>query len=298
MAQYERKILVPYLQDVCSMEMACIRIQRNIQATQARINSIEQWLLGCSNTPKKPVRFSFGIGMDSSVDSILYFFGGMIGCILGIIMIWKLGISGIILGLVPMVLSVFAIWYAIDNARANSDRYKAAVVRYKNEVQDLEYHVQKAPQYRQKLAAEQRLLDTQKRQLNQAKALRQRLYAVNIIPSRYRNVHVAYYLYDYFATTRKTDLDKIIQTMLLDEIIQRLDKIIAQMEEVIINQRIQMAMQEKQNQMIAENHRQEMQAFARMERNQERQMDYQNMIARNQEVTNFFLAVDYIRKSK
>lgn len=59
---------------------------------------------------------------------------------------------------------------------------------------------------------------------------------------------------------------------------------------------MQMAMQEQSNRMIAENHRNEMKRLASMERNQEIQMDYQNMIARNQEVMNFFLAADYLRK--
>ncbi|MBR2047546.1 MAG: hypothetical protein IJ960_03020 [Oscillospiraceae bacterium] len=75
-----------------------------------------------------------------------------------------------------------------------------------------------------------------------------------------------------------------------------MDELIRQNQEIILNQRMQMAMQERQNRDIAENHRQEMKRLASMERNQELQMDYQNMIARNQEVTNFFLAADYLRK--
>ena len=91
-------------------------------------------------------------------------------------------------------------------------------------------------------------------------------------------------------------MEKTIQTMLLDEIIQRLDKLIVQNQEIILNQRMQMAMQEQSDRMIAENHRREMKRLASMERNQELQMDYQQMIARNQEVTNFFLAAEYLRK--
>lgn len=30
MAQYDRKILIPYLQDVCSMELLCAKITREI----------------------------------------------------------------------------------------------------------------------------------------------------------------------------------------------------------------------------------------------------------------------------
>lgn len=134
--------------------------------------------------------------------------------------------------------------------------------------------------------------------MKEAEKLRSDTYSVNIIPSRYRTIHAAYYLYDYFESGRETDLDKIIQTMLLDEIIPRMDKLIMQNQEILLNQRRQLALQEQQNRAIAKNHREQMRRIARMERNQELQLDYQRMIERNQEVTNFFLAADYLERHR
>lgn len=124
------------------------------------------------------------------------------------------------------------------------------------------------------------------------------MYGVNIIPNKYRNPHAAYYLFDYFNSCRENDLDKVIQTMLLDDIIKRLDHIIAQNEEILLNQRYQIALQEGQNHMIAENHREQMLAIARMEANQQLQTDYQQMIVQNQAVTNFFLTYDFLTKKR
>ncbi len=46
----------------------------------------------------------------------------------------------------------------------------------------------------------------------------------------------------------KPTLDKILQTMLLDQIVERLDRIIDQQgREIILNQRMAMALQEKQS---------------------------------------------------
>ena len=171
-----------------------------------------------------------------------------------------------------------------------------ATEKYKRELCDFDNKQKKLPQYRNRLNEEKKQLSILKSQLVSAKMMRDNLYGVNVIPSKYRNIHAAYFLYDYFNSTRETDLDKIIQTMLLDEIIQKLDKIIAQNEEIILNQRMQLALQKQQNEMIAHNHREEMDRLARMERNQERQMDYQNMMVCNQKVTNFFLEADYLRK--
>ena len=119
---------------------------------------------------------------------------------------------------------------------------------------------------------------------------------MNIIPNKYRNRHAAYYLFDYFSSCTEDDLGRVIQTMLLDDIIARLDKIIAQNEEVILNQWYQIALQEDQDRMMADNHRAQMNAIARMESNQQIQADYQRMIVQNQAVTNFFLTYDFLTK--
>lgn len=175
-------------------------------------------------------------------------------------------------------------------------RYNEAVECHKKECAKQRANRESKPRWRENAQQWKNQENDLIRKLREAKALRNRVYSVNIIPARYRNIHAAYYLYDFFSTCRETDLEKTIQTMLLDEIIQKMDELIRQNQEIILNQRMQMAMQERQNRDIAENHRQEMKRLASMERNQELQMDYQNMIARNQEVTNFFLAADYLRK--
>lgn len=299
MANYERKILIPYLQNVCSMEMACVRIRRNIQYYESQIKKTNQNIQICTTAPSKPVEKDYR--RHKSVNVVISIVLSILIVVIEFCMLLSSRslILGLIIFLVPiMVLSIFhaRTISLIQETREDKKEYQAAQKRYEQGVRIFESNQQKLPQIKQRLATEQKLLDAQKRQLTQARSTLQRLYSVNIIPNRYRNIHVAYYLYDYFSSTRETDLDKIVQTMLLDEIIQRLDRIIAQQEEIILNQRIQIARQDQQNQMIAENHRQEMRRLARMEHNQERQADYLQMIDRNQEVTNFFLAVDFFSK--
>lgn len=298
MANYERKILIPYLQNVCSMEMACVRIRRNIQYYESQIKKTNQNIQICTTAPSKPVEKDHR--RHSSVET-----GVLLACIVACIVAFLTTLGDVstfldvgvlfITGCTALFGSLKALELISEN-HEDKETYRSAKKSYEKNMLIFESNQQKIPQYKQYLAAEQKRLDVQKGQLTQARSTLQRLYSVNIIPNRYRNIHVAYYLYDYFSSTRETDLDKIVQTMLLDEIIQRLDRIIAQQEEIILNQRIQIARQDQQNQMIAENHRQEMRRLARMEHNQERQADYLQMIDRNQEVTNFFLAVDFFSK--
>lgn len=89
-------------------------------------------------------------------------------------------------------------------------------------------------------------------------------------------------------------MDKVVQTLLLDEIKQRLDKIIEQNEKILLELRYQSALMERQNEMIANNHREQMRRMARMEENQEMMNDYLNMIDQDINVTNFILSMDFL----
>jgi len=155
------------------------------------------------------------------------------------------------------------------------------------------------PAQRSLLQQNTQKLNELKSKLHKARILRENIYDVNIIPTQYRDIYSAYYLYDYFKSGRENDLDKIIQTMLLDEIRRQLQTVVMQNEQILLNQRMQIALQEKNNEMLAANHEQEMRQLAKMESNQQLQKDYQKMIMENQMVTNFFLAEEhYIREKE
>ncbi len=132
--------------------------------------------------------------------------------------------------------------------------------------------------------------------LQEAEKNLQQVYAVNIIPNKYRTIYVAYYLYDYISSCRETDVDRVLQTMLLEQIIAKLDKIIAQQEEIILNQRMKLA---KQDYLIAQSkqqHTEQMKILYGLEKNQQIQNDYLSMTEANTRITNYFVTADYINK--
>jgi len=296
MASYDRQILVPYLRDVCSAEMLCAELERDIASCENRISK-EQGIINRNIVdPKKPKKANFE--PKSAEDDWILPVAGVISIGIGLwLMKW---IS--FLAFVPMAFGVFFIWLHssgdADNQKKADNEYKRALAEYERKVAHNQSALAALPGHQQNLRRYDQQLRGLKNQLVDTQRLRDSVYSVNIIPSRYRNIHAAYYLYDYFNTCRESDLDKVIQTMLLDEIKQRLGAVIAQNQEIILNQRYQIAMQEEHNRAEAERHRESMRRMARMEQNQEKQMDYQQMIAKNQEVTNFFLAADYFRKER
>ena len=319
MANYDRSILVPYLQDVCSMELLCSRLSREISYKNHEIYQLSSKINQDVSKPSVPIKKNYFSGSFTSYllvlpFSILPLFFGIRGLMNGAVWLENLataffGISWLIdrdgwLGkLIHIALIAFGIYMGfififgtLFSRSKSKDAYKTAVERYHQNCADFQQHQKQLPQWKhQQQEKFQQLLSLEQHQAS-AEALLKELYDVNIIPSRYRNIHAAYYLYDFFSTSKETDLEKVIQTMLLDEIIQKLDRIIAQNEQILLNQRISIALQTQNNKQMADNHHQQMQAIARMEQNQELQIDYQKMIAENQIVTNFLLAADYLYK--
>ena len=132
--------------------------------------------------------------------------------------------------------------------------------------------------------------------LQEAKEKLQSVYSANIIPNKYRSVYVAYYLYDYISSSHETDVDRVLQTMLLEQIIAKLDKIIAQQEEIILNQRMQLAKQDALLAQSKKQHEEQMKAISNLEENQQMQNDYLAMTEANTRITNYFVTADYINK--
>lgn len=72
-----------------------------------------------------------------------------------------------------------------------------------------------------------------------------KVYAANIIPSYYRDMYAAVYLYDFFSTSRSDDLDMALNTYVLEQTKDKLDVIIEKQHTEILNQRRILAYQQK-----------------------------------------------------
>lgn len=306
MANYDRRFLVPYLQDLCSLELMCAKIQRNIMSTENKVNELTNICNKKVYDPTTPRLEQFYDDNNSGksligAGCIIELVGNIIVSLLAnttlgmifypIIFILRWGV--IIFGILSIL---FGLSYLHDD---NSN----AKYKYAKSVSEYEAVRKRNAEFRNSLPARRRELDKANEELGNlrtnyasAKKLRNQAYGINVVPRQYRNIYAVYYLYDFFSTSKETNLENVIQTFVLEEIKQKLDKIIQQNEQIILNQRVQIALQENQNRTIANNHRLEMQKLAKMECNQELQLDYQKMIETNQEVTNFILATDFSMK--
>ena len=288
MARYDRRLLVPYLADVCAAELICRKLDDEMTIAKKNADRAAQRVQAVYNikAPYEPVKEDYKTTGFSWISFLI-------------------GILEAILTFAPNVPLFFRIvfivgcflfvYWAFSGVHSAKDQYEAAVQEYQQQKWQYEKQREQKRIYEGNYYALKKEYRSLQQEYCNAEALKTQLYGVNIIPSRYRTVHAAYYLYDYFSTCQETDLDKIIQTMLLDEIVQRLDKVIEQQSEILLNQRRQIALQQQTFEEVNENHQQQMLALARQEQNQELQTEYLAMIEGNTRANAYFAAATWLQ---
>lgn len=294
MAQYNHEVLVNYLRDVYSMELLVRKIQENIYSTrkdiqheQAIVAKAESTPIPTENelSPKKDISPYLIAGFITLFISLGFFTLPTVGALSGL-----LGIS------VSIAIFFWAGSVSSDNTESQEIERRIIKESFQNNIEEYENLLALANSYRAILPSQINDYNTTVSHLQEAKEKLQQVYSVNIIPNKYRTIYVAYYLYDYISSCRETDVDRVLQTMLLEQIIAKLDKIIAQQEEIILNQRMQLA---KQDYLIAQSkqqHTEQMKILYGLEKNQQIQNDYLAMTEANTRITNYFVTADYINK--
>lgn len=294
MAQYNHEVLVNYLRDVYSMELLVRKIQENIYSTrkdiqheQAIVAKAESTPIPTENelSPKKDISPYLIAGFITLFISLGFFTLPTVGALSGL-----LGIS------VSIAIFFWAGSVSSDNTESQEIERRIIKESFQNDIEEYENLLALANSYRAILPSQINDYNTTVSHLQEAKEKLQQVYSVNIIPNKYRTIYVAYYLYDYISSCRETDVGRVLQTMLLEQIIAKLDKIIAQQEEIILNQRMQLA---KQDYLIAQSkqqHTEQMKILYGLEKNQQIQNDYLAMTEANTRITNYFVTADYINK--
>ena len=289
MAKYDRRLLVPYLEDLCSVELLHVKVSNEFRRAKENYWDYQN-RLKYDVKPQEPESSQGGgglilylIGAALVVWAVIWFFSGSILRMLGAV-----GIG-----------FVCAIVFAAANCEVDSD--KAAREKYERYEKALKQYNDRAPvrsNNKQQEAYWLSQTNMLQKRVQEVEKLREDIYNANVIPIPYRNVYAVHFLYQYFRSSSADDVDMILQTFVLEEIKSKLDKVIQQQTEIILNQRMMIANQHKMNQTLARNHEQQMKQLANLNENAERQNQYLEMINTNIQITNFFAYHDYITRRK
>ena len=297
MANYNHEILVNYLRDVYSMELLVRKIEDDVHSTGEDVEYLQTLIEKADSTP---------VPQKGTISPPKDIFPSLAkGCVtLGILICLLLfspdsGFLGLIAALclyLSLGFFIYAGFIASNNAKKQKMEKEAVEETYQEEKKDYERMMALANEGRPDLPNQIDDYNAAVSHLQEAKEKLQSVYSANIIPNKYRSVYVAYYLYDYISSSHETVIDRVLQTMLLDQIIAKLDKIIAQQEEIILNQRMQLAKQDALLAQSKKQHEEQMKAISNLEENQQMQNDYLAMTEANTRITNYFVTADYINK--
>lgn len=115
-------------------------------------------------------------------------------------------------------------------------------------------------------------------------------YDLNIIPDQYRNIYAIYYLYNFISTSNQS-LSIALLHFDLKEIKSKLDKIIEQQEELILNQSILMS----QNEELMEQNQSYLSTLSKIESNTAQTSQYASIAARNSELCAWIGYANYLK---
>ena len=291
MPHYNREILVPYLKDVCSAELLCRKLEQQKNESESKLRDAKYYQQRKPPEPVMPIKDGYtdeqsGAWKFLALAGICY----VVGIICPKILLFAWCLCGYFI--------IRGIYTKIKQKEEEEKQYNSDLRRYDEAQKEYDQWSKNRGYYQRIVETEQRNISVYGTHLTEANQLKEQLYSVNIIPAKYRNAYAAYYLYDYFNTSREDDLTQVLQTMLLEEIIKRLDKVIEQQENIIIGQQRTMAMMEQQNKAAEQHRRSVMNHIAQIEQNQEQQTEYLQMIEAHERTKSFFAYATYLDEIK
>lgn len=286
MARYNRDFLVPYLRNICALHMAKDRIWE--WKYQVSKQKDELRYKGGIQKPEKPTaEYPMGCGS---------FFALAVLFLVFIIFFMEIDRHGQVAMWVMGIISCVCIAYIIGHSCVVHKRN----IRRENEYQDAcnAYEVRSAEIARS--TAEQRKkydqqLAAYSREIKRIQNLLDKLYRINVIPSMYRDSYAAVYLYDWFSTGRADDLDHALSMYVLEEIKSRLDSIIDNQSQMILNQQIIMANQMQSLEQRRQHENMMRMKLDRLQATADERLDYERMIEGNTSTMAFFATADYLR---
>lgn len=285
MAKYDRKLLIPYLETVYCAELLLLKVQRDYKS--ASDNKLTYQLrLEADNPPEPPKN-------QSGEWKVLLPIGILLGFI-ALTMLFSGNAIKILLSFVVGFIAFFFLLGAYTDLEYKS-WYEEGYRKYTDQLRAYNSRKSERESNRRMMDSWDQQMVLREKRVREVRKLRDRVYSVNVIPLPYRNVYAAHFLYEFFRSGQADDLEQVIAIFVLEEIKARLDRVIDQQMEMILNQRAIIANQERIDSRIAENHKREMNQIAMLNENAQQSNKYLEMINANLELNNYFAYNNYIR---
>lgn len=266
----DRKILLNYLYQLQVVEFSADKLKQIINRLNYNISR-----LGKAVQPSKPYKMGVDLG---AIGGFLFL--GVIAAIGGKLLYSLIpwGLFSFASGVGVIIIIVTIVGGLISAASKESD-YKEREEEYKRQIAEEAIRVQQELLERDALI-EQR--DGFQKNLDEAERVMEKAYSANVIPKQFRNLYAVYYLYEYLSTSQST-LESAMLHFDLNEIKAKLDSIIDQQEQIVLQNAISIS----QNDKIIEQNSNIIRSAMKIETNAERIAQYEAIQATNSGVIAF-----------
>lgn len=291
MARYDREFLVPYLEDICALHLSKQRLNGMILASRDETSRINLTALRSVTAPKleKYKTDTDGVGLG----------GGFVGvlCLLAVVpSVFAALIFDMSILIVSLILLVIGM--TMSSRYRDAKDVVNAEIKERNDEKEREHALAEMAALiavKPQVEAVERRIKVYEEEIRKVDMLLEQLYSVNVIPRWYRDLYPAVYLYDWFSNSRADDLDMALNTLVLEQIKDRLDAIIRNQSEMIINQRIMIANQRQCMEQAERHHQMLLSKLDRIGASVEDQKMYLSMIEANTAANVYFSAANYLK---
>lgn len=295
MAKMDREFLVPYLRDICALYYALNKVNSVRSEKQSRLWRIENEV--CPSMPAYPKlkpepAMSYFVLIGAGI-------GGIAAALLAILFIFlNPNLFTIILGLgagfVALMLFVTA-WEHFETIKSVKESNENSLSYYRTECRSLEER-KKAWRERQGLIpgkkSEIAFLEAEQEKIQ---TLLLKVYSINIIPKQYRDFYTAVYLYDFFETSYEDDVSVALGLYALEQIKEKLDIIISNQSEMLLNQYTMLAEQREAREEQAEHNRRMQNKVDGLQSSMDEITRSQRIVESNSDTAAFFAQATYFR---
>jgi hypothetical protein len=261
MACYNREFLVPYLNNLCALELARIKTHELLNQANGEIARLDQAINSIQmqlSEPEPPRNTS--IESEKTEENANEWGKRAAACAVGCIVAFLVANSILASNLDICVISSLAcvacfsgtftsLYWMVElkvRARDAADTLEKRQRAYEAEVKAYKAHAKKIKSKRNHAIAERdrRLpglnsdIKLYKTKIGELNTLIDRAYRANVVPVHYRNVYAVWYLSGYFSSSGANDVDAVLQTFVLEQIKERLDRTIEQQQRIIFNQQL------------------------------------------------------------
>lgn len=292
MAKIERDIFIPYIKNLCALHI----LRRKLYDERNRLEyRIQQITKGEQEPPLDKPYYE----AEWSDKRIL---GMAVGCIWALIWLYCLitnpigESSFVICNLIFIAMSALVIVPVINGVRESKS----------NNAQKLEayYEQQRAVKKvrdRNELARKRDLPFVRQKYENCKAAyeetcrIMENVYSTNVIPGQYRNIHAVMYLYEWFSKSAEDDLGMALNTFVLEQIKDKIEQVIRNQGEIILNQQMQLSLQMQSNEEQNRHNELVAQKIDRLQMTEEERNRNINMLNQTQSSLLWYAQQEYIR---